>query len=768
MSLIIGDNFDYQGKQANFKRDTFNTLSDMKSYPETSIDEGHISFCIETGKRYKYSSKNTSDPTLGKWRLIVDTQLDATSENPVQNKAIVQKFLADEQTATQGLKTLSETYDKRISENEEAVGESLNDLNNKVEMFAESASVAINNLENTKLDSTITVNGRGINGGNNISLTKSDIGLGNVDNTSDLNKPVSNATQNALNQKVSIKSGYDLMSNTLKTKLEELPNSSSLSSMFATRDTNLSNHIKDTSNPHNVTAKQVGLDSYSPYTPSTLPISGPAQTALDGKVDKTITVNGHALSGDVTVTKSDLVIENVDNTSDINKPISKATQFALNLKADLASPALTGTPTAPTATEGTSTTQLATTAFVTSADNKKVDKTTTVNGHALSGNITVTKGDVGLGSVDNTADSDKSVKHATSADNDGSGNNIVKTYATITNLTAETSRAKSAEETNASNLSNEITRAKAAESTLQTSVSKNKSAIDILNGTSDVEGSVKKAIKDVVGAAPEALDTLEEIAKQLESDESTVKALTNTISEETTRAKTAEEANANNISTNATNLSNEITRAKAAEKANATSISSLSSGKVDKTTTVNGHALSGNVTVTKGDVGLGNCDNTSDANKPISSPTQTALNGKVDKTTTVNGHALSGNVTVTKSDVGLGNCDNTSDANKPISTATQKALDLKADLDEVLSNEDTSAESLSNLKDSLEQLQLGLSGALRDINSRLGVVENKATTGLSTSLPGNPSTGNMIFATNLGKPIWYTGSKWVDATGASI
>lgn len=37
---------------------------------------------------------------------------------------------------------------------------------------------------------------------------------------------------------------------------------------------------------------------------------------------------------------------------------------ALNLKADLASPALTGTPTAPTATTGTNTTQIATTAFV--------------------------------------------------------------------------------------------------------------------------------------------------------------------------------------------------------------------------------------------------------------------------------------------------------------------------------------------------------------------------------------------------------------------
>ncbi len=39
----------------------------------------------------------------------------------------------------------------------------------------------------------------------------------------------------------------------------------------------------------------------------------------------------------------------------------------LALKAPLASPALTGTPTAPTAAAGTKTTQLATTAFVTTA-----------------------------------------------------------------------------------------------------------------------------------------------------------------------------------------------------------------------------------------------------------------------------------------------------------------------------------------------------------------------------------------------------------------
>lgn len=55
------------------------------------------------------------------------------------------------------------------------------------------------------------------------------------------------------------------------------------------------------------------------------------------------------------------------------------------------------------------------------------------------------------------------------------------------------------------------------------------------------------------------------------------------------------------------------------------------------------------------------------------------LSGLVPITRTVNGHALSSNVTVTKSDVGLGNADNTSDANKPVSSATQTALDLKVD-----------------------------------------------------------------------------------------
>jgi hypothetical protein len=65
-----------------------------------------------------------------------------------------------------------------------------------------------------------------------------------------------------------------------------------------------------------------------------------------------------------TLDKAAVGLANVDNTSDADKAISSATQTALDLKAPLASPALTGTPSAPTPALATNSTQIATTAFV--------------------------------------------------------------------------------------------------------------------------------------------------------------------------------------------------------------------------------------------------------------------------------------------------------------------------------------------------------------------------------------------------------------------
>ena len=104
---------------------------------------------------------------------------------------------------------------------------------------------------------------------------------------------------------------------------------------------------------------------------------------------------------------------------------------------------------------------------------------------------------------------------------------------------------------------------------------------------------------------------------------------------------------------------------------------------------LNGESLlgSGDVTISKSSLGLGNVDNTTDLDKPVSTAQRAALEQKQNNLVTganlktVNGQDLlgAGDVAITKGDVGLANVDNTSDADKPVSTAQREALDRKQD-----------------------------------------------------------------------------------------
>jgi hypothetical protein len=156
-------------------------------------------------------------------------------------------------------------------------------------------------------------------------ITKAHVGLGNVDNTADSAKPVSTAQQTALNLKA------DLASPTL-TGDPKAPTPAT-----ADNDTSIA------------TTAFVKAQGYAP-------LASPAFTG---------TPTG--------ITKTHVGLANVDNTSDANKPVSTAQQTALDAKAPLASPTFTGTPAAPTATAGTNTTQIATTAFVQAATAALVD-----------------------------------------------------------------------------------------------------------------------------------------------------------------------------------------------------------------------------------------------------------------------------------------------------------------------------------------------------------------------------------------------------------
>lgn len=127
-----------------------------------------------------------------------------------------------------------------------------------------------------------------------------------------------------------------------------------------------------------------------------------------------VSVNG--LTGAVTLGKSDIGLDQVDNTSDANKPVSAATQTALNLKAPLASPTFTGTVTGVTKSmvglanvDNTADTAKP----VGMAQQAALDLKAPVASPAFTGTVTgITKAMVGLGSVDNTADVDKPVSTA--------------------------------------------------------------------------------------------------------------------------------------------------------------------------------------------------------------------------------------------------------------------------------------------------------------------------------------------------------------------
>jgi hypothetical protein len=79
-------------------------------------------------------------------------------------------------------------------------------------------------------------------------VTKTTIGLGNVDNTSDANKPISTAQQTALNNKVDKISGKSLSENDLTSGLK------------TNYDTAYS-HSQATGNPHSTSKTDLGLNN---------------------------------------------------------------------------------------------------------------------------------------------------------------------------------------------------------------------------------------------------------------------------------------------------------------------------------------------------------------------------------------------------------------------------------------------------------------------------------------------------------------------------
>jgi hypothetical protein len=395
------------------------------------------------------------------------------------------------------------------------------------------------------------------------------------------------------------------------------------------------------------------------------------------------------------VTAAQVGLALVDNTADADKPLSGPQAAALALKAAIASPALTGTPSAPTAVLGTATTQLATTEFVASAINALPTENTAddlalhladhANPHL------VTKAQVGLDAADNTSDATKPVSGPQQAAINAANSNIATVAGELDLHEANTANPHSVTKAQLGlgSVDNTSDANKPVSAAQQTAI--NVASAAAAAAQSDIDGheanlanphgTTKAQVG--LGAVDNTADLAKPVSTATQTALNTVSASVTTVSGNLT-AHTGNTSNPHGTTKAQLGLGSVDNTADANKPVSGpqqTAINAVAASATAAQADINGHkADHANPHVTtKAQVGLANADNTSDLAKPVSTATQSAIN-------TVSGNlaAHTGNVAnphgVTKAQVGLGSVDNTSDAAKPISSATAAALAAKAPL----------------------------------------------------------------------------------------
>jgi hypothetical protein len=305
--------------------------------------------------------------------------------------------------------------------------------------------------------------------------------------------------------------------------------------------------------------------------------------------------NGGTNATTVLGAKTNLGLENVDNTTDLNKPISNASKLALDLKEDTI--------------------------------NKSTNVTTDGNSDIKYPTVKSVKNYVDSSVSFNLSGLTNEISRATLAENTIAANLVTETnratLAEATNstaITAETNRASLAEATLTTNLTAEVNRATTAEATKEDAA--NKSTDGSFTSNSDVKFPTEKATKTYVDA----------------SASSNSLALTNEIS----RATTTE----NSI---AANLVSENERATLAEATNATALTAETNRATlaETTLTTNLNAEVNRATVaeaTKEDAANKSTDGSFASNSDVKFPTEKATKTYVDASASSNSLALSNEI----------------------------------------------------------------------------------------------------------------------------
>ncbi len=550
-----------------------------------------------------------------------------------------------------------------------------------------------------------------------ISATK--VGLGNVDNTADLAKPISTATQTALDLKASITS-VNLKANTtdlaLKADLSDLNLKAPIASPTFTGSVS------------GITSAMVGLSNVNNTSDLDKAISTATQSALDLKATNTdlalkanatdlalkadiINLNLKApiasptFTGNVSGISSSMVgLGNVNNTTDLAKPISSATQTALDLKAN--------------------TTDLEA-GLATKAGTASPTFTGIVSG--------ITASMVGLGNVNNTSDANKPISSATQAALDLKGT-VKKVNGVSPNAAGEIAISLGRNYTGVYN-----------NGTFTTSGTPVEGDIFIVSGdpTGSNNGRTFIYVSTIWNEITNNIGTTDARYVQLAGSTMQGNLLFPTDKKITLTDLPSLSTDAANkayvdasITVDATSLVNGKIRL-AGDLSGTASSPTIAAGAITDAKIATG------ISATK--VGLGNVNNTSDLLKPISSATQTALDAKASSASLalkapIDAPTFTGTVSgITKTMVGLGNADNTTDALKPISTATQSALDLKASI------------SALNLKANTSDLSL--KADITDLNLKAPIASPTFTglvSGITKAMVGLAAVDN---TTDLLKPI---------------
>ena len=517
------------------------------------------------------------------------------------------------------------------------------------------------------------------------------------------------------------------------------------------------------------------------------------------------------------IVKSDVGLGNVDNTSDANKPVSTATQTALDLKANLASPTLTGTPTAPTANAGTNTTQIATTEFVGTAvnnlvggapglldtlnelaaainDDENFAGTVTAEIASVNNNVTAhINNTTSVHGISDTANlvyiSDSRLSdERTPLDNSVVTSKIANgnvTTAKIENLAVTTEKINNLAVTDAKLAADSVVTSKIANDAISTvkiadlAVTSEKIAnsaitnekIDALSVTEGkiADGSITSAkLQNSSVIESKIADSAVTTGKISDISITTAKIADLAVTE----AKIASDSVtsdklADNAITSDKIADANILTAKIADGNITTekiSNSAITTDKINALAVTEGKIADGSVTSAKiangtiVDADINNsaaiaqskvADLTSDLalKAPLASPTFTG---------TVSG--------ITKSMVGLGNVDNTSDANKPVSTATQTALDLKANLASptftgtVVLPSTTSIGTVTNTE--IGYLDGVTSSVQTQIDAKAASADVSAHTSATTSVHGISNTAQLAYLNAANQT--FTGNMEVD------